>query len=264
MTTMSRIAIRQARDIVRSRWMVAYALFFVAATEGLLRFAGGDVRALLSIANAMLFVTPLVTIVFGTVYLYNAREFIELLLAQPVRRRDLFGGLYLGLTATLVTAWLVGVGAPFLLHGALSTPGAARTLLVLLGTGAALTASFTALATLISVRVDDRLKGFGYAIAAWFVLALLYDGVVLLIVSLSGDRNIEPLMLALMALNPVDLARVLVLLQLDVAALLGYTGAVFTRVFAGTAGAMLGTLMLSVWIAAPLALAARAFRKKDF
>ena len=258
------IATRQAGDIVRSRWVLAYTLFFAAATEGLLRFAGGDVRALLSLANAMLFVTPLVTIVFGTVYLYNAREFIELLLAQPVRRRDLFVGLYTGLTATLVGAWLVGVSAPFLLHGALLAPGASRTLLVLLATGAALTASFTALATFIVVHVDDRLKGLGLAIAAWFVLALLYDGVVLLIVSLSGDRNIEPLMLGLMALNPVDLARVLVLLQLDVAALLGYTGAVFTRVFAGAAGVALATLALSLWIAAPLMLAARAFRKKDF
>jgi Cu-processing system permease protein len=264
MTTMGRIAMRQAGDIVRSRWVIAYALFFAAATEGLLRFAGGDVRALLSLANAMLFVTPLVTIVFGTVYLYNAREFIELLLAQPVRRRDLFGGLYLGLTTTLVAAWLVGVSVPFLLHGTLFAPGASQTLMLLLATGAVLTATFTALATLIAVRVDDRLKGLGFAIATWFVLALLYDGVVLLTVSLSGDRSIEPLMLVLMALNPVDLARVLVLLQLDVAALLGYTGAVFTRVFSGAAGAAMAMLVLSLWIAAPLALAARAFRRKDF
>jgi len=264
MSTTRLIAMRQASDIIRSRWVIAYTLFFAAATEGLLRFAGGDVRALLSIANAMLFVTPLVTIVFGTVYLYNAREFIELLLAQPVRRRDLFAGLYTGLTTTLIAAWLVGVGVPFLLHGALLSPGAGRTLAVLLAAGAALTATFTALATLIVVRVDDRLKGLGVAIATWFTLALLYDGVVLLIVSLSGDRNIEPMMLALMALNPVDLARVLVLLQLDVAALLGYTGAVFTRVFAGSAGAALAALVLSLWVAAPLALAARTFRKKDF
>jgi len=264
MRTMSRIAVRQARDIVRSRWVMAYALFFAAATEGLLRFAGGDVRALLSLANAMLFVTPLVTIVFGTVYLYNAREFIEMLLAQPVRRRDLFGGLYLGLTATLVLAWLLGVSVPFVLHGALLTPGAGRTLTILLVTGATLTASFTALATLIVVRVDDRLKGLGIAIAAWFALALLYDGVVLLIVSLSGERSIEPLMLVLMALNPVDLARVLVLLQLDVAALLGYTGAVFARAFAGTVGSAIAALALSLWIAGPLMLAGRAFRRKDF
>ena len=59
-------------------------------------------------------------------------------------------------------------------------------------------------------------------------------------------------------------AGVLVLMQLDLAALLGYTGAVFTRAFAGPAGAAIAALALLLWVAAPLALAARAFRRKDF
>ena len=264
MRTVQRIAMRQASDIVRSRWVIAYALFFAAASEGLLRFAGGDVRALLSLANLMLFVTPLVTIVFGTVYLYSAREFTELLLAQPVNRRHLFAGLYLGLTLTLIGAWVVGVGTPFPVRGILLAPETRRALTALLLTGAALTATFSALAMLVAVRVDDRLKGLGLAIAIWFSLALLYDGVVLLLVSMLSDHPIEPAMLALMALNPVDLARVIVLLQLDIAALLGYTGAVFARVFSGATGIALAALALGAWIAVPLAQAARAFRKKDF
>lgn len=264
MTLVRRIAWRQVRDISRSRWVLAYALFFLAATEGLLRFGGGDVRALLSIANVMLFITPLVTIVYGTVYLYNAREFIELLLAQPVNRRHLFAGLWLGLVASLCGAWLAGVGVPLLIRGMLFAPETRRTVLAILTVGVALAAGFSALATLIAVRVDDRLRGLGVALATWFGLALLYDGVVLLAVTLAGNRPIEPAMLALMALNPVDLARVLVLLQFDVAALLGYTGAVFTRVFAGAAGAALIAGALALWIAAPLAVAARAFNRKDF
>lgn len=264
MTVVGRIALRQASDIARSRWVLAYGLFFAAATEGLLRFGGGDVRALLSLANVMLFVTPLVTIVFGAVYLYNAREFTELLLTQPVNRGTLFAGLYLGLALALIGAWAAGVTLPFLARGLLVAPGVGRTVLVLLLTGAALTASFAALATLVAVRVDDRLRGLGLVLGLWLGLALLYDGVVLVLIALAGGRAIEPLVLGLMALNPVDLARVLVLLQLDVAALLGYTGAVFARAFAGAAGAGLAALALAAWIAVPLAFAARAFRRKDF
>ena len=81
---------------------------------------------------------------------------------------------------------------------------------------------------------------------------------------MKADNEGEGGMLALMALNPVDLARVLVLLQLDVAALLGYTGAVFARAFAGPTGAAVAALVLTLWVAAPLALAARTFRRKDF
>jgi Cu-processing system permease protein len=66
-----------------------------------------------------------------------------------------------------------------------------------------------------------------------------------------------------MVLNPIDLARVGILLQLDSAALLGYTGALFTHVFAG-AGTLLAAGALGAWIAGPLGLAARAFRRRDF
>jgi len=84
-------------DVVRSRWLVAYTLFFLAITDGLLRFSGGSANAIVSLLNIVLFIIPLVSIVFGTMHVYNAREFTELLLAQPIGRRQLFGGLYLGL-----------------------------------------------------------------------------------------------------------------------------------------------------------------------
>jgi Cu-processing system permease protein len=263
MSIVARIAVRQAGDIVRSRWVLAYVAFFVVATESLLRFAGGDARTLLSLANVMLFVTPLITIVFGSVYLYNAREFTELLLTQPVSRSRVFAGLYLGLTATLIGAWLAGVGLPLVLRGMLVSPDTGRAVFALLATGVALTAAFSALATLISVRVDDRLKGLGLAIAVWLALALVYDGVVLIAIATLGEGPIEPVTLTLMALNPVDLARVLILLQLDAAALLGYTGALFHKVFADS-GVLLAAGALLLWIVAPLAFAARAFRTKDF
>ena len=68
-------------------------------------------RRLLSLMNVVLLLVPLVSIVFGTMYLYNAREFTELLLAQPVHRRQLFAGLYLGLALPLSAAFVVGLGS---------------------------------------------------------------------------------------------------------------------------------------------------------
>ena len=50
----------QARDLVRSRWLAAYTLFFLAASEGLLRYGGGATKALLSLGSIVLFVVPLV------------------------------------------------------------------------------------------------------------------------------------------------------------------------------------------------------------
>jgi Cu-processing system permease protein len=251
------------RDVIRGRWLLAYAGFFLLVTEALLRFGGGGPRAILSLGNVALLVTPLIGVVFGTMYLYNAREFNELLLAQPVNRRQLFAGMYIGLTVPLVLAFSVGVGFPFLLHG-VTAAGDRLTLMVLLGAGAALTSIFVALAFLIAVRTEDRVRGLGIAVAVWLVASVLYDGAVLMVATAFAEYPLERPMLALMLLNPVDLARVIMLLQFDAAALMGYTGAVFQRFFGSTGGMLLAGTALGLWIAVPIALGQRLFGRKDF
>ena len=259
----SRVARFQARDVVRSRWLAAYALFFFLVTEGLLRFTGGGPRTILSLASIVLFVVPLVTLVFGTVYLYNAREFIELLLAQPVNRRGLFFGLYCGLAIPMVLAIAVGVGAPYLLHG-FGDASQRGMFLALLGTSAALTAIFSAVAFCIALSSEDRLRGLGAAIGVWMLCAIVYDGLVMAAVAAFSDYPVERVMLALTLANPIDLARVALLLQLDVSALMGYTGAVFQQFLGGSTGTLVAASALALWVAAPIAIGVRRFTRKDF
>ena len=263
MNVVMRVARYQARDVVRSRWLAACAIFFFVVTEGLLRFAGGDARTILSLASIVLYVVPLVTLVFGTIYLYGAREFTELLLAQPVDRRQLFFGLYLGLTIPLVLALLAGVSAPFLLHG-VDHPAQRAMLVTLIGAGVALTRIFTAIAFCIALWCDDRLKGLGVAIGVWMLCAIVYDGLVMALVAAFADYPLERAMLAVTLANPIDLARVSLLLQLDVSALMGYTGAVFQQFLGGALGAVVASIALALWIVGPLVAGVRTFRSKDF
>ena len=256
-----RTAAYELRNVARSRWLIAYALFFVIVTDALLRFGGGEGRALLSITSVVLFVVPLMGLVFGATYLYDAREFTELLLAQPVGRTQLFAGLYLGLALPLSAALIVGVSLPFAWHGA--TTGDLMTLVVIALCGALLTLAFVALAFVIALRADDKVRGLGTAIGVWLTLSLVYDGLVMVGVALFADYPIERPVLALMLANPIDLARVLLLLRFDAGALQGYTGAVFTQFFGG-AGAAVAVGALLLWVATPLALGLRAFRRKDF
>jgi Cu-processing system permease protein len=67
-----------------------------------------------------------------------------------------------------------------------------------------------------------------------------------------------------MLANPVDLARVLLLMQFDASALMGYTGAVFEKFFGGGSGIATAVAALALWVTAPVALGVRAFRKRDF
>lgn len=251
----------QLRNVVRGRAVVGYALFFAAVGFGLLRFAGGLERALPSLASVVLLAVPLVSVVVATVAVYEGRDFAELVLSHPVGRAPLFVGQWLGVTLPLAGAFAVGAGLPLAVFGVPSASWGAVGLLF--STGVLLTAVFTALAFLVAVWVADPTRGLGVALLLWLGLTVLYDGLVLLAAGAFIQHPLERPMLVLMLLNPVDLARVLVLMALDASALMGYTGAVFQRFFGSVPGLAVSFASLAAWIAFPFLLAARRFARKD-
>ena len=250
------------RDLVRSRWVLGYTAFFALATFVLLRFSDTETKALLSLANVVLLVVPLANVVFGTMYLYASREFVELLLAQPVRRRELFAGLLVGLVAPVSFAVIAGIGIPLALMRV--TPDTMRIGFVIMGIAAALTAVFTTIASVIAYWIEDRVRGLAAAIGVWLLVAIVYDAVVLLAAVQFADYPLERPMLVAMFANPVDLSRLLLLTHFDAAALLGYTGAIFQSFLGGAIGLAVAAMALALWVSAPAFLGMRRFMRKDF
>ena len=114
-----------------------------------------------------------------------------------------------------------------------------------------------------SVYTRDKAKGIGLVLLLWFFFALLYDALVLILMFTLADYPLEKAMLALVSFNPIDLARVTVLLQMDIAALMGYTGALF-REFLGTGyGIVFAVTVLILWAVLPMLTAVRIFKRKD-
>jgi Cu-processing system permease protein len=208
-------------------------------------------------------VVPLVTTMFGVITWHASREFNELLLTQPVARRTLFTGLYLGLILPLAIAFVLGISLPFVIHGML-TAEALPLFLTLVGAGVGLTFVFGGIAVLIGVLVDDRLKAVGIALVCWLLLTVAYDGLVLLVATTFADYPLERPMLVLTLLNPVDLARALIVLRSDHAALLGYTGAVIARFLGSSTGTIAATVGMAFWILIPAWAGRRAFERRDF
>ena len=64
-------------------------------------------------------------------------------------------------------------------------------------------------------------------------------------------------------LNPIDLSRVQMLLQIDISALMGYTGAVFREFFGNSLGIVISFLGLLLWIVVPLFISLKKFENKD-
>ena len=260
--TARRLLLSELRNVTRSRWLVAYAVVILGLTDLLFRFGGSGERVVLSLTSVVLALVPLVGIVLGAMHVYQSREFIELMLAQPVGRRTLFTALYGGLALPLSAAYALGVGLPLFWHGQLFARSSGGLTMILVGI--ALTFVFAALAFVVALFFEERAAGLGAAIVAWLLTVVVYDGLLLLGVVTLDDWPVEgPAMVATL-LNPVDLGRVLLLLQFDVSALAGYTGAVFERFFGSAAAAVVAAAALLLWTAAPLVVALRRFERRDW
>ena len=261
MNILSKIMRYEANDLIRSKWLFIYTAFFWVCTDLLFRFGGDGARVVLSMMNVVLILIPLVALIFGMIYLYNSREFIELLLTQPVDRKSMFHGMYLGLTLPLSLAFLTGINAPLLY---MNTANSLPAFLNLSITGVALTAIFTALAFYFSTRFEDKIKGLGIAVLAWLFFIVIYDGIIMFLLFLFADYPLDGVSIAFSLLNPVDLGRIFLLLQLDISALMGYTGATFSRFFGSSLGLFVALFSMMIWIILPSVLGERKFRLKDF
>jgi len=234
-----------------------YTLFLLISTFALFNLDSDSGKVVLSLLNVVLMVVPLVSIVFTTIHFFNSYEFIELMLAQPVNRRVIFLGEYMAVAFSLCAAFLVGVGVPMAMFG--GGPGAAT----LVFSGVMLTLVFVSLAFLSSVLTRDKAKAIGIALLFWFYFSLIYDGLLLWIIYSFGDYPLEKVTLALIAFNPVDLARIVMLLQLDISALMGYTGAFYKNFFGSNSGIVFSAGILVIWVLTPLWIALRVFKRKD-
>lgn len=252
----------QVRNIVRGHVVTVYGLLLLVLTHALLRLGGGGPHALLSLMNTVLLFVPLVSLLFGTTYLYDARPFTELLLTQPVGRTPLFVGLWAGLTMPLVVAFTLGAGLPFLWHR--EAANLLKPLLLLLLTGTLLTASFTAVAAWIAVRFDDRAHGIAVALAVWAAAAIVYDAILLLAMAGLSEWPLEGPLIGISLLNPIDAARIGMTFALDAPVLLGYAGAVLQRAAGAGGGLLLALAALAFWSIVPALYALHRFRGKDF
>lgn len=250
-------------DLFRSKWLISYLLFFVAVSEGLLYFSSNITQAVASLMNIILFLCSLIGIMFGTIYYYNSREFIQLILAQPIKRSSIFTGHFLGMNLALTSAFSLGVGIPFILNGVLFSE-MSSTFILLISIGAFLTAIFSAISYFISLKSENRIAGFGLSIFLWLLFAIVYDGLLMMALIIFEDYPLDTFTLGAVLFNPIDISRILILLKLDISALMGYTGAVFNKFFGTYIGMLISFAMLLIWTILPIFFINKTAKGKDF
>lgn len=244
-------------DILKSKFILIYTLLLFLMAMSVFNLEDNYSKGLLSLLNVILLTVPLVSIMFATSYLYNSAEFIELLLSQPIKRNTIWVSFFVGLSISLTLAILLGIGIPILLYAFTS----AGVLMILIGM--LISIIFISLAMLSAIITRDKARGIGIAIMLWLFFALLFDGIVLFLLFQLADYPVEKMMIGISALNPIALSRILILLQLDISAMMGYAGAIFKDFFGTTAGMIISFGALCIWALIPFLISLKKFKSND-
>lgn len=254
MIKMTRVIIS---DILRNKVVVSYTILLAILSWCIFSLEDTSDKAQLTLLNFVLLVVPLVSVLVSAIYFYNNTEFIELLLTQPLKRRQIWTSFFAALSISLVLAFLLATGIPLLIYISFS-----KSWLFILS-GCLISLVFIALGMLAAIYCRDKAKGIGLAIIIWIYFSLLFDGMVLFLLFQFSDYPIEKPIVLLTATNPIDLARIINLLQLDATALLGFTGAVFNEYFGTPQGILIAISMLLLWVLLPFYFSSRIFKKRD-
>lgn len=249
-------------NVIRSRWIIFFFGFFFVVSYALFTFESNIQKSLLSLFNLIIYLVPLISLIFGTMYFYNSKEYIEMMLCQPIPRKSLFAGLYFGTSLPMILSLISGIVLPFILFSNLNE--GFDTILLLCLIGLILTLISIAVAFLISTIVSDKVKGLSLAIFFWLIMAIAFDGILLLLIFIFSDYPIEKFLLIITLVNPINLSRTLFVLNFDVSALMGFTGAMFKKFYGTSLGTLISAVTLLLWIALPFWFALKNFMRKDF
>ncbi len=263
MNRFSKITFYELRNLTRSKWTILFSIFYFVICESLFLLENKGEKVILSLFNFILLIIPVISLFFGLTFLNNEKPFIELLLSQPVRRRDIFNGLYLSLSITLTATMLIGVGLPVALNYH-SYRIALDLLIVFFVSSILLNQIFIGIAFLAAFIFSDRAKGLLLVIGFWLFSFIFYDIGILIVSYILKDYPVDSLILFVTLLNPVDVGRIILLLQFDIAALMGYTAAVYHLHLGSFFTTVILFCSLCIWAYLPYQISKSLFRKRDF
>lgn len=272
MSTAAVIARKELSEAIRSGWLVAYGILFALLALGL-SYLGqrnlGDIgfenfsRTTASLVNLCLLLTPLVALTVGAGAIAGMRDrgSLDYILSQPIERWELLAGKSAGLFAAIAMASAGGFGLAGIFIAASAPAVDAALYLMLFLLVLALAAVMLAIGILASVAAASRAQALGLVLMVWFVFVLLFD---LVLVGLVSTSNLgSGGLLAALLLNPVEIVRVLAIIHLEPELqVLGPFGAYMLDSLGLTAATAVLVWALFLWLGGPALAAVFWFSQK--
>ncbi len=250
------------KENFKASWFYAYTFFLFLVSLGIFLISGNAAQSIAGLLNVITLVTSLVSLTMSTVYFFNLRQFMVLVLTQPISRNQVYLSCYASLIIPLIGSLILGIISGALFWGA-GLYEQLPLVLILLSSSILLTLGLSALGFLYASFIQDKTKGFAFALLTWLYLTFIHDGLILLLAIALNDYPVEYLVLGLVLINPVSCARVFVLLSLNIAALMGITAYVFKSILSLWLGQLIIVTVLLIWIIISLFLGSWCFRNKD-
>ncbi len=264
------LALKELRDGIRNRWIAATIIllgtlalilsFLGSAPTGELKVAALEV-SVVSLTSLSMYLIPLIALMLSFDALVGEFEngTMLLLLTYPVKRWQIIAGKFVGHSAILLLAILIGYGITM---GILIQVNDGDTVgwqayLAMMATSLLLGCAFLAVGYFISSLVRERTVATGLAVATWLLLVVFYDlGLLSALMLADGKYISEGLFTTLMLANPADAYRLFNFAGItEVASLVGTS-----EIRMGIAAPLLSML---AWIVVPFILTVMRFQKRE-
>lgn len=263
----------EVRAAVKSRWLVLYALAFALLALGLSYLGQRNLgslgfenfsRTTASILNLCLMLAPLIALSLGAGTIAGERDTGKLgyLMSQPLSRWELLLGKYAGLVTGISVATIAGFGLAGMFIATFAQSMDVSTYVLLLVLVMALIAVMTGLGVVASVVSANRVQALGVAMLVWFLFVLFFD--VVLVGTVSNTSLGGAGLLGAVLLNPVEIVRVLAIIQLEPdLQVLGPFGTYVLDTLGATGATAVLASALVAWIVLPVSAAVFLFGTRD-
>jgi Cu-processing system permease protein len=237
--------------------------YFGIVTSGYARFQDFT-RTSASIINLGGFILPLFSLLLGVFSFLSNKDYIDLLVTEPVSRTQVILGKYLGLCLSLVGATLIGFGAPGVVISLVVGTEGALMYAVVVGLSLLSGVVFLGLALFISLISNRQQIALGAAVGLWIFFELLYGMAVLGSTLYLSPTALKPFLLFGLFGNPIDLTRVLSLLVIGGPHFFGPAGATLVKTTGSSLSAGIwGLAGLLIWLIIPLFGTVRIFARQN-
>ena len=272
------VAKKEFGDNIRNRWITTLIIIFVILTIATSYFAGSreadssslgemedTITVLLSISVILI---PLIAIMLGYATISGECESgaLYVVLAYPIRRREVLLGKFIGLGAVIVFSTIIGFGAGGVVIAALAGTSEWTGYLMFIGLTILLGLLYLSVSMFFSTLTSKRSTSLGLGVLIFFWSMIF--GIILMAVYLAGGGSYDELLTGevtfpdwmwwLILLSPMDMNQVAVLRAFGIEEVFG-----FSMEFPSFMTLTLLVTAQLIWIIIPLILAYFVFEKRD-